>query len=593
MFKTYFAFVLSFVFIQMSGVGYGQIVFTETINGPRVLGRITEGRRPGEEPTYSISITSPSGFSPNVISLLGQSSEQSDSRGFFEILLNTPNFYGSTEITSGISAGVTDVTAREVGIPNVQFSLYQTDQADLTISDFSNGGGGTSFPADRVVREYTVPGRRGTTGFGLAFTTNSRFGVDSSGTSRTGQVAVILDQPFLATTNLQDLLKDGLNGKTINDFVKITNRGLFAGDTNPFNPETGVQGTSIQTCFTDPECGFSVGGVGGRTYNFLELLQGARTTNGGAVHFGWINELKLPPSIRGFVVDDISLEDAIAGRVKYDPETNKVGMDDNQGNFVAFTGQRQAAGFEIDPPVRSARASSTSFVHVGSGGEAVVLHQGVSGNGVLGFDSFKQYYNVNPQLFFPGEFFDAPALSPGTYTGKEATSFRTELVAFDPQDPSKITRLGFGFRWQSTVEGTLVESRTVQIGDTLSEIAAEYNVTVEDILLNNLENEGIVNRDTIITGTVLNLPNRFGSGTISFLANQTPVFVTSGSVSDLVFIDTILGDVNQDGVVNFLDISLFISVLSSGEFQAEADCNEDGEVSFLDIAPFIEILARG
>ena len=52
-----------------------------------------------------------------------------------------------------------------------------------------------------------------------------------------------------------------------------------------------------------------------------------------------------------------------------------------------------------------------------------------------------------------------------------------------------------------------------------------------------------------------------------------------------------LGDVNQDGVVDFLDISPFIGLLSAGEFQAEADCNQDGEVNFLDISPFITILS--
>ena len=54
------------------------------------------------------------------------------------------------------------------------------------------------------------------------------------------------------------------------------------------------------------------------------------------------------------------------------------------------------------------------------------------------------------------------------------------------------------------------------------------------------------------------------------------------------------GDVNLDGVVNFLDISPFIMALTMGEmgeFQAQADCNGDGEVNFLDIAPFIQILA--
>ncbi len=53
----------------------------------------------------------------------------------------------------------------------------------------------------------------------------------------------------------------------------------------------------------------------------------------------------------------------------------------------------------------------------------------------------------------------------------------------------------------------------------------------------------------------------------------------------------LLGDVNLDGFVNFLDIAPFIGRLTSGEFQRQADVNEDGFVSFLDIAPFIEILS--
>ena len=52
------------------------------------------------------------------------------------------------------------------------------------------------------------------------------------------------------------------------------------------------------------------------------------------------------------------------------------------------------------------------------------------------------------------------------------------------------------------------------------------------------------------------------------------------------------GDVNLDGVVNFLDISPFIGVLSGGDPQAEADCNRDGMVNFLDISPFIVALTN-
>ena len=55
----------------------------------------------------------------------------------------------------------------------------------------------------------------------------------------------------------------------------------------------------------------------------------------------------------------------------------------------------------------------------------------------------------------------------------------------------------------------------------------------------------------------------------------------------------LLGDVNQDEIVNFLDISPFIALLSQGEFQVEADINEDGTVNFLDISPFIQLLSAG
>lgn len=57
---------------------------------------------------------------------------------------------------------------------------------------------------------------------------------------------------------------------------------------------------------------------------------------------------------------------------------------------------------------------------------------------------------------------------------------------------------------------------------------------------------------------------------------------------DLVFQ---LGDVSRDGSVDFLDISPFIQLLSSGEYQLEADTNPDTQVNFLDIGPFIQALA--
>ena len=69
--------------------------------------------------------------------------------------------------------------------------------------------------------------------------------------------------------------------------------------------------------------------------------------------------------------------------------------------------------------------------------------------------------------------------------------------------------------------------------------------------------------------------------------NEDIIYVTD-LVADQEFL---LGDVDLSGTVDFLDISPFISVLSGGTFQAEADCDQSGEVNFLDISPFIAILS--
>ena len=69
----------------------------------------------------------------------------------------------------------------------------------------------------------------------------------------------------------------------------------------------------------------------------------------------------------------------------------------------------------------------------------------------------------------------------------------------------------------------------------------------------------------------------------------------AGNTSNLVMlefeVDFILGDVNQDGAVNLLDVQPFVELLSSGDFQVEADTNGDGAVNLLDVASFIDLLS--
>jgi len=72
-------------------------------------------------------------------------------------------------------------------------------------------------------------------------------------------------------------------------------------------------------------------------------------------------------------------------------------------------------------------------------------------------------------------------------------------------------------------------------------------------------------------------------GTSTTFGNFEIAVITTGTV--------LLGDVNTDGVVDFLDISPFIAILAVGGFQEEADIDQNGSVDFLDISPFIQILS--
>ena len=134
-------------------------------------------------------------------------------------------------------------------------------------------------------------------------------------------------------------------------------------------------------------------------------------------------------------------------------------------------------------------------------------------------------------------------------------------------------------RW--TLQLLAATNATEQNGDVVyAETAGSYdpvNPTVGDTSVANM---AVNSFNGIVFGLFVDDPfatNPGGSYTISNLR-----------IADFPIL---LGDVNRDNIVNFLDISPFITVLSNGGSQAEADLNGDGEVNFLDIAPFITFLA--
>ena len=130
----------------------------------------------------------------------------------------------------------------------------------------------------------------------------------------------------------------------------------------------------------------------------------------------------------------------------------------------------------------------------------------------------------------------------------------------------------------------LKSSATIDLADGVYFVAiSEFNSTFEDGFINS----GSAFEFGDIETAVLNINgNPLGSTQIG----EGPSLQETGFFR-IVVGDPILGDVNRNGIVNFLDIAPFINVLSASGFQPQADTNGDGGVNFLDISAFILILS--
>ena len=89
--------------------------------------------------------------------------------------------------------------------------------------------------------------------------------------------------------------------------------------------------------------------------------------------------------------------------------------------------------------------------------------------------------------------------------------------------------------------------------------------------------------DSFLTNGI-GLNGSLQGGTGEMTISEVTLEATTGMV-------TVKGDVDRNGVVDFLDIQPFITVLATGGNQAEADVDCNGVVDFLDIQPFIGIWA--
>ena len=143
-----------------------------------------------------------------------------------------------------------------------------------------------------------------------------------------------------------------------------------------------------------------------------------------------------------------------------------------------------------------------------------------------------------------------------------------------------------------TVSGGSIDAIAASGGSQVNLIGREFFVDGQEL-------------DTLVPGEAFTVTDRNVTLTglladgqpFSFALNTS--FSTSGFASSsatlTVTLDTtgiLLGDVDRDGVVDFLDIPPFIDLITEGELQAEGDIDQSGAVDFLDIFPFVMILTN-
>jgi len=167
------------------------------------------------------------------------------------------------------------------------------------------------------------------------------------------------------------------------------------------------------------------------------------------------------------------------------------------------------------------------------------------------------------------------------------------VVSFDPADPLNANKLAafeahYGISSSVTIvggfSGSLSNSSgriSLQQPDTPDLLGVIPHVVVDELVYDDLAPWPFADG----SGLVLERDDVAASGLLS--GSWTAAAPTPGSFEH----DFLCGDINQDGFINFLDISPFIDLLAANAFQAEADFNGDGLVTFLDICGLIDKLA--
>ena len=167
------------------------------------------------------------------------------------------------------------------------------------------------------------------------------------------------------------------------------------------------------------------------------------------------------------------------------------------------------------------------------------------------------------------------------------------VVSFDPVDPLNAAKLAaFEAHYGITADITIVGGLSASLSNSTGRISLQQPDAPDAL--------GVIPRvvvDEVVYDDLAPWADADGSGQslerddVDANGNFSTSWIAAAPTPGVFESSFLLGDVNQDGIVNFLDISPFITQLSVGTFLAEADIDGNGVVNFLDISPFIILLS--
>ena len=136
-------------------------------------------------------------------------------------------------------------------------------------------------------------------------------------------------------------------------------------------------------------------------------------------------------------------------------------------------------------------------------------------------------------------------------------------------------------------DGPFHSGRAVSVANIFGSEFAIDGVKLDDLQFGQVVT--ITDRDVTLSGVLADgEPFSFDLNSASSFSND--YFDPDSTVTVTLTAPFLLGDVSQNGGVGVEDIGPFIVLLTTGEFQAEADMDQNGVVGFLDISIFIQRL---